>query len=300
MKYCITIALCLTSLLGTAEDYISYYNYCNEGDRYVYLKEYELALEQYELGLAAVKYVHVHQLEKASMCAAKVGEFESCAFYAKEAILNGSTANFLNRKAFKNFRRTPQYSSLEASIDQLKTQHLSSINLTYKQLIDSLHYVDQRIIRGNSSVKGNYAIVKDSLPEDRYKLDARNFAVLLELIDLYGFPSEKNIGPAGYANVWALLHHNLRLPENSAYLPMAKSAVENGEYLPRDYAWMYDQSRGYTLQKPLFYYGVSLVKHLSEEEIAQADEERRKLGIKPLAATEIKKRGRGIRQKQLW
>ncbi|MGB0423598.1 MAG: hypothetical protein ACPGED_04725, partial [Flavobacteriales bacterium] len=232
MKYCVTIILCLTCFIAAAEDYISYYNYCNEGDRYVYMKEYELALEQYELGLAAVKYVHVHQLEKASFCAAKVGEFESCAFYAKEAILNGSTAYFLKRKAFRNFRRTPHYSSLEASFDQLKSQHLSSINLIYKQLIDSLHYIDQRVIRGNSSVKGKYAIDKDSLPEDRYELDARNFALLLELIDLYGFPSEKNIGPEGYANAWALLHHNLRLPENSAYLPMAKLAVENGEYLP--------------------------------------------------------------------
>ena len=282
------------------QNYIDYFNSCNEADKQIYLDNDSAALEHFKSAFGSVEYVHAFQYEKASMCAARLEDYQAANLYAKNAILHGTPPKFLKRKVFKGFRKTNSYKSLRDSLSWFQNQHQNSINLDFKKEIDSLHYIDQRIIRKNKRVKGKYKIAPSTLPENVYELDSLIFAHLLTLINTHGFPSEKNIGPEGYGNVWVLFHHNVRLPQNAHYLPVLKEAVITGQYLPADYAWMYDQGLMFKGEKPLFYYAVASTGHLSESEKESIDEERRKLGIKPLASTEIKVLKNGISQKRLW
>ncbi len=282
------------------QDYIEYYNFCNEGDKQIYLKNYEEALKNFNKAFSLIDYVHANQYKSASLCAAHIGNIEKTYLYAKNAILNGLDPVFLKTKDFKKFRKTEKYKILCDSISIFQKQHLLSINLNYKKEIDSLYYIDQNIIRNNKSCKGNYNIDKSKLPSNLFELDSVIFEHLLTLIEKYGFPSEKKIGYEGYSNVWVLFHHNVRLPKNSKYLPILKEALVKGEYLPRNYAWMYDQSLMFKQEEPYFYFGIALVDHLSDDKKMEIDKRRKEHGIKPLESTIVKKRGNGIMQKFLW
>ncbi|MEL6675852.1 MAG: hypothetical protein AAFR61_26835 [Bacteroidota bacterium] len=297
-----TLLLLMGSLSWTlGQDYIPYYTHCNEGDKQIYLENYEAALKEFEQAFALVDYVHARSYKQASTAAAFLGQAEKAYAYARLALLHGEDARFLDGKQYQGFRKKMPFSGLKDSLDTFRQLHEQSIDLTYQRICDSLYYVDQRIIRKNMGVSGDYKIDKSSLPEDLYDLDEEIFAYLLELIAVRGFPSEKNIGPEGYSKVWVLFHHNLRLPENAAHLPMAKEALIRGEYRPADYAWMYDQSRSiFKKEQPLFYYGVADISELTESEKAAIDAVRKEYGIKPLASTEIKRTGKSIRQRRLW
>lgn len=300
MKIIITSILTFSFSVLYGQNYIGYYNLCNEGDKQIYYKNDSSALENFKKAFLLVDYVHAIQYKKASMCAARIQDYETTYLFAKNAILNGTSSKFLKQKDFKGFRKTEKFKILKDSISIFSNQHKQSINLVYKREIDSLHYVDQRIVRKNKSIRGKYKINKSNLPKNLYDLDSLIFNHLLSLINRYGFPSEKNIGPDGYDNVWVLFHHNVRLPKNSKYLPLTKEALMKGEYLPLNYAWMYDQSLIFKKEKPLFYYGVAFTGDLSDSEKKKIDEERKKYGIKPLESTEIKKIRNGISQGPLW
>lgn len=283
-----------------SQDYIGYYNLCNYADSAIYVNQYDLALTRFEEAFLLVDYVHALQYEKASNCAVLVGDYEKGLLYARAAILNGNTSRFWEQKQWRKFRKTPYYPTFQDSLTHWESQHISSINLAYQSLIDSLHYVDQRIIRNNQTVKGNYQTNESNLPENRFDLDALVFQSLIEAMEEYGFPSEQRIGPAGYAQAWVLFHHNVRLPQNHSYLPRMESALKNGEYLPSDFAWMYDQGRLNIEEEPLFYYGVRLPQELTQEKRDEIDAARRAYGIKPLASVRIKSTGKRTMIKVLW
>ncbi|NQX98399.1 MAG: hypothetical protein HRT73_11055 [Flavobacteriales bacterium] len=300
MKIIITSILTFSLSILYGQNYIDYYDYCNEGDKQIYLKNDSSALENFKKAFLLVDYVHAIQYKKASICAAHIRDYEKTYLFAKNAILNGNSPKFLKHRDFKAFRKTEKYKSLKDSIVIFSNFHIQSINLAYKREVDSLQYIDQRIIRKNKSFKGNYNIDKSDFPENLFGLDSLLFNRLFELINQYGFPSEKAIGPDGYSSVWVLLHHNIRLEKNSEYLPMAKEALMKGQYLPKDYAWMYDQSLMFKKEKPLFYFGVAFTGNLSDAEKKKIDENRKQFGIKPLESMVVRKTGNAIIQKRLW
>lgn len=283
-----------------SQNYIEYYNHCNEGDRKIYLEDHESALINFEKAFQGVPYIHTKQLEKASKCAVKIEKFDKAYQYGKKALLQGSNLQFLKDKESKKFRKTSLYKNLTDSLQIFNKLHLTQINLPYKKLVDSLHFIDQNIIRGNRTVKSDYKIDKTNFPKDLFDLDALVFNTLLEAIDKFGFPSEKKIGIEGYNHVWVILHHNLRLPENKAYLPLAIEAVKNGMYLPTNFAWMYDQSKINIGEEPEFYYGVPLPKTLTNSLKEEIDKKRRLFGIKPFSSTRIKTTGRRTVVKRIW
>lgn len=48
------------SLLQGQNDYISFYNYCNEGDEQAYFKNYPLAIAKYDTAFSKVDFVGVN------------------------------------------------------------------------------------------------------------------------------------------------------------------------------------------------------------------------------------------------
>jgi len=285
---------------SVGQNYIEYYNLCNLADKDIYQDNYVKALEKFEQAFKLVDYIHAKQLEKASQCAIKNNEYAKATVFIKKAILNGSIKQFWNKRKFRDYYQSNEFQMIKDSISYFEKKHLQSVNLDYKKQIDSLHYIDQKVVRKAKFVKGNYNIDKSKLPKNRYDLDQPIFQELLRLIEKNGFPSEKNIGPQGYDNVWVIFHHNVRLPQNDQYISMVKQAVLNGEYLPHDFAWMYDQGRLNKAEAPLFYYGVPLPKELSGEQIKKIDEARAAYGLKPFESVKVKTKGNRTVTKMLW
>lgn len=296
----LTILLLFIGSACWSQDYIDFYNYCNEGDKQVFLKNFEKGLYQYEKAFSLVNYVHAKYYEQASICAAKTEQFEKAYFYAKKAIIHRGKSDFLNDKLLKAFRQNALYKQLQDSTFVFKAIHNETVNLVYKREIDSLHYIDQNVVRNNKTVKGNYKIDRTNLPADKFELDDSIFKHLLTLIDKFGFPSEQNVGEESYANSTIIIHHNVRLPINSEHLPMLKKALHNGEFMPYNYALLYDQSRVVSRQEPLFYFGVPFSGELSEERKKEVNQKRSEYGIKPFEAFKFKKTKRSTSQRPLW
>lgn len=282
------------SSLSIGQNYIDYYQLCNESDKEEYLGNTDLAQYKLERAFEIVEYVHANRYEKASKLAIKNKDFENGFLYAKKAIKNGNTSHFWKKKNLKKFRKTKYFQVLNDSVNIWEQQHLKTINFSYKQLIDSLYYIDQRIVRANKSVKGNYLIDKDELPKNLYDLDSIIFQTLLRAIEIHRFPSEQMIGISGYEKALIIIHHNFRLRQNEKYHPIAIQAVRNGEYLPEDFEGMYEQ---YNMWYKGQTYFTTFDKNLSEDNIKRINENRLKFGLKDLSAFKIKRKGLSMKSK---
>jgi len=284
-----------------AQSYVPYYNMVNRASESQYLKNAELALAQFDSAISMVPYVHTATYKKAALHALKQGVYPKAYSWIKQAILQGAEPNFWKSGSSRAFRKTPYYSQVQDSLTLWIAEAEARVNQPYKALIDSLHFVDQWVIRDVQSAKRDYQMDLTGLPEDRFYLDTVIWDTLLAAIDRWGFPSEQTLGYAGYRNSWVLLHHNARLPENTYYLPMMREAVIKGEYDPNNYALMYDQSLYFREKAPLFYLGGWVTaKGLTEEELAEVDVKRAELGVRPLSAYVESVNKRGIKRRRLW
>jgi len=304
MKGIILIILTAISIqiFGQIEnDYIGYYNLTNEGDKQIYLKNDSLAYDCYLKAFEKVDYIHSRKLIIGAKLATKQNDYKNVYEFSKNAIIQGTETKFYKNKEFKKFRKTDLFKIFKDSLNYFQAEYGKNLNNDYKKQIDSLYYVDQRIIRNNKSVKGKYNIDKSKLPEKIFDLDSLIFVDILALIEKYGFPTEKNVGGKTFINVSIIYHHNFRLPRNKKYMEIAQEAVRKGAFLPRDYAWMYDQSIAwFTKEEPYFYYGVYFdVKKLNEKKDL-INKRRKEWGIKPLDAQKIVIRGKTVITKQLW
>jgi hypothetical protein len=308
-KIAITIALTLISLITIGQkpnNYIEYYQLTNKGDSLIYFKNDSLAYEYYKKAFVLVDYVHISKLIRGAVLATKQNDFKSVYKFSKLAVIQGAETDklvykeFYKWRVFEHYRKTLYYKAFIDSLKYFQAMYIENLNIDYKNQIDSLYYIDQRIIRHSRYAKGNYKIDKSSLPVNLFDLDSLLFAEFLKLIDKYGFPTEKKIGPESFRNVDIIYHHNIRLPQNEKYIELAQKALKEGAFLPRDYAWMYDQSREIKKEGPYFYYGICSTKDLNELMKKEVNKRRFEWGIKPLEAQKIIERKNWITQENLW
>ena len=277
-------------------NYIEYYQLCNSGDSLFHYKNYKEAILKYEAAFKTVNFVHAKNLRNASICASKLNQKEVAWNYAKRALNGGENDKFLKNSFPKNISKE----SLKDSIILFKNQHQKSLNQFYIKEIDSLYFIDQNIIRGNKTVKSSANFSKLVIPLNKFELDQGVWNHLIGLMNIYGFPSIKNIGPKAYQQVSIILHHNFRLPQNQSQMPLATEALKKGEYLPQNFAWMYDQSLLMLNKNPIFYYGSKDPSRLSKDELLQIEQNRRNYGVKPFSAYKIRVWKDSISQTPIW
>ncbi|MEL7341021.1 MAG: hypothetical protein AAGM67_11075, partial [Bacteroidota bacterium] len=266
-----------------------------------YFADYEEGLAIFQEAFATVSYAHCQYLIKAAECAAQTDQPALAYQYAKQAVLQGWAHSFWKGDLFQDFRQTSHYHQLKDSADYFQEQFYANTNQAYIAIIDSLHYIDQRLIRKTLSVKGKYQIDKSSLPENRFELDDGLFAMILTLIEEHGYPSEQNVGPEAYRKADIIVHHNLRMPENEAHTPLFKQALLAGEYSPKSFATMMDQRNIWFQQiEPYFYFSRPIPEDMPASEVAAIEARRKEYGIAPLEAVEIIKRRKFVRIRQLW
>ena len=302
MKGRLVIILVIISIhfFGQTNNYIEYYNLTNEGDKQEYLKNDSLAYALYLKAFQKVDYIHSNKLIKATELAIKLKDYKNAYNFSKQAVILGTNYPFYKHKSFKKFRKTDYYKTFKDSLIFFRAEYRKNLNIDYKYQLDSLFYIDQRIIRHNKGIKGKYNIDKSKLPEDLFDLDSLVFANFLSLIEKYGFATEKNIGRETFLNVWIFYHHNIRLPQNEKYIKLAQKAVKEGAYLPRNYAWMFDQSKMFKKEEPFFYYGVFFDIEKMKNKKDLIDKRRTEWGVKPMEAEKRIIRGKTVITKQLW
>lgn len=277
-------------------EYIEYYNLVNEANRSWYEKKYAQSLKIFQEAFERVDYVHSINYVKAARSAAKLKEYELAKVYILEAIERGHPGDFVDQKAFKKFRRSDAYGGLLSQINKFQSEANLSINNEYQRKIDSLYYIDQKILRGNDK------ITDLNLDPDLEYSDSLNFSCLLSLIELYGFPSEQNIGFHGYRKSWVVIHHSARLPENHYYHPILLEYLKRGEYLPENYCWVVDQGKEIN-KEDLVYYHWDVAKNIDELSVDEKDSinrRRMEVGMPVIDRIEVVKKSHLKTNKVRW
>ncbi len=280
------------SLFG--QDYSAYYQLCTEASEQIYLKNYPAALEKFELAFKDVPYVHTARYVEASKSAILAKKYDKAYTYICQLKKQGWSNDFLNKRMFRKFKKSDYYQKYKENISSYEAIFNASINKDYVRLIDSLHYIDQYILRDNKEYKGKYTIDPSKLTKDRKEMNQVNIDALLELINEHGFPSEQRVGREAYDQATIILLHNLRLKKNIKHYPILLKAIKTGEFSPNHYAAIYEQ---YVLfEKGISFY-TTLDMDLSEKKLAEIDANRKEIGLKPLKAFYIKNKGRTMKSK---
>jgi hypothetical protein len=271
------------SPIYSQNDYIAYYNLCNEGDEQAYLKNYPLALAKYDSAFRKVDFIGVKYLSKYARILSKVDKKKSIEVL-RLALLKGMHTNNLKQwdAIFQNENR---FKEIRDSVFEYNKIYLASINSEYARAIDSLEYVYRCIVM-KSCIGFEKDEFKVSVPENRLFLKASIFDCLMKLIGKYGFPSEKRIGMSAH-KVHFIFHLNMIDLSMEKYLSLLESAVKKGDYEPDSYAYIYDVIRMNKRESLLFYQGSDSIMNLSEEEKILIDLRRSSIGLKPLRSFNI-------------
>lgn len=288
MKIIYSIFFLLITINTNGQNYANYYRACNNSDSLAYLGFYKQALDTLESAFESVDVVHSENYFDAYHLAIKLENFEKAVEYGKKAIINSGNINITRTKASIDFRKSNYYSSIIDSCDYFIDLYEERVNKNFQNIIDSIYFVDQRIIRKNRSVKGKFNIDKDKLPVDRFDLDSSNWSVFHRLVQEYGFPSEQNVGYESYRKACILLIHNLRKPGYDKYHVEYFEYLEKGLYLPKDIVLWYEQYNMNVLGKTFF---TTWDKNLSEENIQRIDNNRWKFYLKGMNSIDISKYG---------
>jgi hypothetical protein len=175
-------------------------------------------------------------------------------------------------------------------------------SLFYSSQIDSLALVDQETRTGihaklsrvyykyilDSTLNKNDLIYKEALIAriKSLKADSLNIHHLLNLIDKFGFPSKSLVGSNSHDNACILFLHFDYDTLNKTLEPILDSALKQKEMSPGFYSWIIDRHRANFDVAPIYYAnfnGCGNYKLLTEEKKKLVFENRKKIGLKPIA-----------------
>lgn len=275
------------------QDYSNYFRICNTADSLAFVGQETLALDTLIHAFRNVSYVHSEKYQKAYYLAIKLNRFEEAFYFGRNIIINSGISNKIQTKS-DQFKSTKYYQMLNDSCDAYIDLFNNRVNHKYIYLIDSLHFIDQRIIRKNLSVRGKYRVKRKAIPKNRFELDSSNWQLLSRMIDSLGFPSEQNVGSKAYSNACIIIHHNLRLKANVGYHERIFEFIRTGEYLPEHFSFWYEQYQNNVNEIAFFYTWIS---NLSEEDLKRINLNREKFFLKGLWSYNIENDGKKMTSK---
>lgn len=275
-KYLFTsLILSLNLALFTQNDYISYYHLCRKADNFYKEKNIDSASVAFQQAFSKVDYIHNNYL----ITAAKVEKMKGNSEKASEYLI-------------------------------LIDKHKNSINNELKRQIDSLGKEDQRV-RTNKYLKARdyyYANLYDStfihnqkklsefsiVMADWWKTDSLNIIALNNIICKYGFPGERLVGADAYNSAMIIILHFDKDTSNFIMSDKLNHALENGDLMPKDYAWIIDRHLSATGKKQIYYSIAIDMENLTQEEKKEYDKNRFSIGLGKLQDIVIKKKGNRI------
>ncbi|MEO1518841.1 MAG: hypothetical protein AAFV95_27750 [Bacteroidota bacterium] len=294
--YSVVLALCLPISAIGQNNYGLYHQLCNKADSLVYEKQYKAALETFEQAFNRVDYVHSNKYKDAYDLSIQMGDYEKAFGFGKMVLIHSGQPKYLKTKSRK-FKKSTFFSLLQDSTSLFLEQYQKRINEEYSQLIDSLYFIDQRIVRKNKSVKGDWQIDEATLSMTPSELDSSNWVSLHQAIQQFGFPSEERVGREAHENAYIILLHNIRMKKNEAHHQEFIDYMKSGEYLPYYFYFWYEQYCTEVKGQTFF----SLWDgDTSEENLKRIDLNRRKFYLKGVSSWKVRKGRRRYRPKEKW
>lgn len=283
----LVVLVLFQSNISRSQDYTEYYRLCNDADSLIYLGEDQYALETFQRAFKTVEYPLLRELQDAYKLAINLSEFDAAENYGKSLLLGTGKGTIIKTES-ETFKASQQYRRLLDSSEIYLKEYENRINWEYVAIIDSLYYIDQRIVRKNKSIKGNYNIDKKSLPKDLFELDQGLWLHLSTLIDSLGFPSVRNVSAEASYRASLIIHHNLREEQNASYHPRIFGYLKSGEYSLLNFTVWYEQYQTEVLGTTFF---TTWDKNLTAENLARIDRNRRAFHLKGINAYELKSDG---------
>jgi len=193
MRILLVIISIFFSSLAFGQNYIEYQRTINRIDEDVLNEEYSLATERFDSLYENYSFIYSQHCFKALQTCCKYGDSINAKKWLEKSFIQGVPiwmirTNNLTKNVF-NYDIT-QY-SIE-HYDSLHNIYTKSINQDLRNLIDSLFEIDQKFTH---NVNDGFFLFRHTYHGLRWlKNNKKQFEILIDLIDKYGFPGEKLIG----------------------------------------------------------------------------------------------------------
>lgn len=225
------ILLCFHILLvGQSENYITYYEFSRKADIYLCKTQYKEALDCYQKAFAIVDYPLNSELFNAIACCAILNEPDSMFAYMKMRMRQGIWSNrYDTDHVFEPYREMPEWAVLQNKKEEYFAEYEAGLNVSYRELLDSLDREDQRIRKKKRYWPEHFP--KSGKPKkyvDRIcHIDSCNAVTFDQWYQKFGYPSTRNIdrivGPPGIG--YLCLHHRT----DSTFMAVQYQATRDGK-----------------------------------------------------------------------
>lgn len=226
----------------------------------------DMAISQFDSISQRVSFTPSHYLFSMANACAKEGRCDLAAHYLEKSLING-------REYGKGFGRTKTIDScqeaINATLAKEQSIHEHHFNFTYKEMIDSMIVDDQASRSGEGS---SAQLVQNT--------DSINMIKILNLIENYGFPSDRLIGHNSAMQAFIIILHMDRDTGNIIFKPILDKALQEGKIDPSQYAWIVDRRRYWSERNLEPYYYHIYTETFDQLSIAEVEEiNRRRLNI---------------------
>ncbi|WP_255069038.1 hypothetical protein [Lacihabitans sp. LS3-19] len=303
----------------SAQDYINnYYPYIYDAEINFLNKKYNESFLNYSKAFSNEEGLRPN-LMNAAVVAIKVKNYEQAIIWLKKAVEYGATIKSIEKlKNIRNLKKSKLWASFVQEYPTLRDYHLKGINKIYQEAINRMKHDDQLYRTGkykklrhqvvkNDTIKGwqgNPDIIKKITGfEIQKQIDNKNILELLELIEKYGFPSEKTIGVQSikkdYQDPWLgaglIIIHGFYIKDikDKLFITLLNQ-IKIGNCYPQLLGYAYDYSNLTQFQK----YGTgNTIKFsfppfhvLPYSNIISLNKDRESIGIEPLENYQRKNR----------
>lgn len=175
------------------QDYIEYQKIINRIDEDIFSKNYQLANERFDSLHTNFDFIYSRHCFKALQICSVREDSLNAGKWLEKSFLQGVPiwmirSNNLTKQLF-NYSTT---ASIIKNYDSLHSIYKKSINDSLRNKIDSLYEIDQEFTK---KVNNGFILFRETYHGLRwYKNNQKQFKILNEIIDKYGYPGERLIG----------------------------------------------------------------------------------------------------------
>ena len=260
-----------------AQNRICYYQGIDNAKQLIEQNKYTEAVKIYEFVWQAVEIKSHADLLYRALCHFHINEFEKGSKYLSMAIEYGATLREINEFGIDTMINKTHWDDLLKLYETERKAHLFNFNFELYDKIERMYhndtYVRSNRFLGNDSVK--YALMNE--------VDSLNFEKLQGIISEYGFPTTKDIGIVGMADLRYVILHlgGTQSDEKWNYLnQILLKELKRGNYAPISYSNLIDR-RNFNPPTQGGIYGTMLMSGsiIPVEDIDNLDSIRRTIGL---------------------
>jgi len=175
------------------QNYIEYQRIINRVDEDVLIEKYSLAIDRLDSIYEKYDFIYARDCFKALQICCKSEDSINAKKWLEKSLVQGVPIWMLKENGLtKNVFHYPSIQNSILHYDSLRNIYTKSINQNLRNTIDSLFIIDQQYTR---KVNDGFILFRYTYHYFRWlNNNKKQFKIINELIDEYGFPGEKIIG----------------------------------------------------------------------------------------------------------